>query len=1023
MPHDTSTRRDLRERLQTALGDAYTIERELGGAGMSRVFVALEVALERRVVVKVLPPDLAGMNVERFRREVSVAAQLQHPHIVPVHAAGALALDSSAGDDRGSVPYYTMPFIEGESLRTLLARDGPLPLGTVTRALHDVADALAYAHERGIVHRDIKPDNILLTGQHAVVLDFGIAKALRSAFGRGGHEAHDGGATGAGVAIGTPAYMAPEQAAADPGIDHRADIYAFGALAYELLAGRPPFTGRPPHELLAAHITEAPTPVAELRPDAPPALAALVMHCLEKRPADRPQQAAQVRDALDSIATPPVSTRASGAATVAGGARARGPLRARLRGAALAAAAAGAIAAAVALFFLWPVKPAVDDDVVAVAPFRMVGTDASLRYLREGMLDLLAAKLTGGGGPRSADPRALLSAWRRAAGSDTAALPRDRALQLAEGLGAGQLLLGEIGMVAGDRLMLRATLVRVRDGRAQAPAQVEGPADSLAQLVDQLTAQLLAVGAGEQERLSALTTTSLPALRAYLAGQSLYRHARYREAAEEFERATQLDSGFALAGIGLASASQWFGDPDALVRGLTIAWQPGARLSARDRALRDAKAGPHFPQPPMLADLLTAKLRYAEVAPDRPEAWFEAGDGLFHFGAATGTPDPDARAAAAFRRALALDSAFAPAIEHLLLLDARAGDTVSVRRLSALYLALDPRSENADGVRWRTAVALGDRAAVEALVRRSAELHPTSVHTIETVSQLDGVGLDDAERIVAGYGRSQRSGDAGAQRLAQLVSAHDRALNRGRVAEALALAGRYSPPGGSARLRTRVRDALYGDGDSTAAAQAVRELERSSSGPAATTGLQRNAQLADLCYVELWRLAQGDTQSVARSLAQLRAPRPPSAADSAFAPFAHDCTVTLEAIFASLARRPDAGAYVARLDSLARTGPFTGIAQQVGNLVVARLKEQAGDLPGALAAVRRREYFYGRVAYLSTFLREEGRLAALAGDREAAIEAYRHYVALRSAPDPVLRRDVDGVRSEIRRLEQESAGR
>jgi tetratricopeptide (TPR) repeat protein len=1020
MPHDTSTRRELRERLQTALGDAYLIERELGGAGMSRVFVAHEVALDRRVVVKVLPPDLAGMNVERFRREVSVAAQLQHPHIVPVHAAGALALDGPEGGDRGSVPYYTMPFIEGESLRALLARTGPLALGTVMRALHDVADALAYAHERGIVHRDIKPDNILLSGQHAVVLDFGIAKALRSAFGSGDVQSREGGgATGAGVAIGTPAYMAPEQAAADPAIDHRADIYAFGALAYELLAGRPPFTGRPPHELLAAHVTEPPVPVAELRPDTPPALAALVMHCLEKRPADRPQQAVQVRDALDAISTPLASTRAATAATTADAPARRHPL---LRGAALLTLAAGLIAAAVALFFLWPTRPAVDENVVAVAPFRTASGDASLRYLREGMLDLLAAKLTGEGGPRSADPRALLSAWRRAAGSDTAALPRERALQLAETLGAGQLLLGEIDAVGDDRLQLRATLVRVRDGRAQAPVQVEGPTDSLVQLVDQLTAQLLTVGAGEQERLAVLTTTSLTALRAYLAGQSLYRHARYREAAQEFERATQLDSGFALAGIGLASASQWFGDPEALVRGLTIAWQPDARLSARDRALRDAKAGPRFPQPPTLAELLTAKLRYAEVAPDRPEAWFEAGDGLFHFGAATGTPDPDARAAAAFRRALALDSAFAPAIEHLLLLDARAGDTSSVRRLSAMYLAIDPKSENADGIRWRTAVALGDEATVEALVRRSGSLHPTSVHTIETVSQLDGVGLEDAERIVSGYSRAQRSTAGGSQRLAQLVSAHDRALNRGRVAEALALARRYPSPVGSATLRTRVRDALYGDGDTTAAAQAVQELERSASAPPAT-GMQRNTQLADRCYVELWRLAHGDTATAARSIAELRAARPASAADSAFTPFARDCAITLEAVSASLAGRPDAERYVARLDSLARSGPYTGVSQQVGNLVVARLKERAGDLRGALAAVRRREYFYGRVAYLSTFLREEGRLAALTGDREAAITAYRHYVALRATPDPVLRPDVARVRAEIERLERASAGR
>jgi len=215
---------DFQTRLQTALGDAYRLERELGGGGMSRVFVAEETALGRRIVLKVLPPELgAGLSVDRFRREIQLAASLHHPNIVPLLTAG----------EADGLLYYTMPLIEGDSLRTRLAREGELPVGEAVRLLRDVVDGLAYAHEHGVVHRDIKPDNVLVSRHHAMVTDFGVAKALSEATGRAA-------LTSAGVALGTPSYMAPEQATADPHTDHRADIYAVGALAYEMLQdGRP----------------------------------------------------------------------------------------------------------------------------------------------------------------------------------------------------------------------------------------------------------------------------------------------------------------------------------------------------------------------------------------------------------------------------------------------------------------------------------------------------------------------------------------------------------------------------------------------------------------------------------------------------------------------------------------------------------------------------------------------------------------------------------------------------------------
>jgi eukaryotic-like serine/threonine-protein kinase len=277
---------DLQDQLQRTLGASYTIERELGGGGMSRVFVAEETSLGRKVVVKVLPPDLAAtVNVERFRREIQLAARLQHPHIVPV-------LSSGVSD---GLPFYTMPFIEGESLRARLSRVGKLDVDEATRILRDVLSALSYAHEHGVVHRDIKPENILLTGPFAMVADFGVAKALSASTTPGAS------ITTVGVVLGTPAYMAPEQAAGDPAANHRADIYSAGAVAYEMLCGERLFADRPAHAIMAAHALDVPASLTGKRRGIPSALADLIAKCLEKDPARRPQTEQEVLRSLDAI--------------------------------------------------------------------------------------------------------------------------------------------------------------------------------------------------------------------------------------------------------------------------------------------------------------------------------------------------------------------------------------------------------------------------------------------------------------------------------------------------------------------------------------------------------------------------------------------------------------------------------------------------------------------------------------------------------------------------------------------------
>jgi eukaryotic-like serine/threonine-protein kinase len=281
----------LAERLQAQLGPEFVIGRELGGGGMSRVFLARDTTLARDVVVKVLSPDLAAaVSVERFRREIMTVASLNHPNIVPVLRAGEV----------GALPYFLMPFIPGESLRARLTR-GPLSVRQTTSIMKDVARALAYAHEHGIVHRDIKPDNILLSGDAATVTDFGVAKAIVASRKPGAAERPPS-MTGEGITIGTPLYMAPEQAVADPTVNHSADLYALGAVAYEMLVGTPPFGGRSAAAVLAAHARETPTPIERRRYDVPRELVSLIMQCLEKEPERRPKSGSFLVRALDDSA-------------------------------------------------------------------------------------------------------------------------------------------------------------------------------------------------------------------------------------------------------------------------------------------------------------------------------------------------------------------------------------------------------------------------------------------------------------------------------------------------------------------------------------------------------------------------------------------------------------------------------------------------------------------------------------------------------------------------------------------------
>ncbi len=457
---------------------------------MSRVFLATENRLRRQVVVKVLAPETtASLSVERFEREIQVAASLQQANIVPLLAAGEICADEPGGT---ALPYYTMPFVDGESLRARVARTGALPIPDAVSILRDVARALAYAHARGVVHRDIKPDNVLLSHGAAVVTDFGIAKALSVSL-----KAQHSTLTQAGVSIGTPAYMAPEQAAGDPDTDHRTDIYAFGCLAYELLTGAPPFAGRPTPRILAAQLTETPAPLADRRPEAPPQLADLVRRCLEKQPDDRPSSADELVRTLDSV-----QNSGSLEATALSWRRERVPKWARFTAAAVAGIA---VLGLVAILFVpkslrataWTLvtrsAAVLHQGRVVVAPFENRTGDASLDPIGDMAADWISQGLGRVPNVEVVDARSALLTSKVVEHIPSLLRSSNNARALGEEVGAGTVVTGSFYRDS-DSLRFQVQLLDVATGRQTLTlAPVSGLAKSPGAIVDRLRAA--AVGA------------------------------------------------------------------------------------------------------------------------------------------------------------------------------------------------------------------------------------------------------------------------------------------------------------------------------------------------------------------------------------------------------------------------------------------------------------------------------------------------------------------------------------------------
>ncbi len=541
---------DLLEQLKQELGSLYRIEREIHGGGMSRVFLAEEMQFERKVVIKVLSPELsAGISAERFEREIKLAAQLQQANIVAVHAAGEV----------GGLPYYTMPFVEGESLRARLGR-GQMSLSEVVTVLRDTARALAYAHGKGVVHRDIKPENILLSGEAAVVTDFGIAKAVSESK----TNAPGGTLTVVGTSLGTPAYMAPEQAVGDT-VDQRADIYAWGLVAYEMLAGVHPFAGKhTAQQWITAQLTEKPQPVQQRRSGLPKGLAAIVMRCIEKEPANRPQTATELLPLLDDPALMKSGHATSRAVTRESNGTTRSlryPIAAGIAallliggyfGARRFISGPGAVGTAAA-----GSSTVADGDksinTVAVLPFTNTGGNAQDEYFSDGMTDELAHALSRVPAIRVAS-RTSSYAFKGKGVSPQ---------QIGKTLNVRGIVEGTVRR-AGDRLRVTAQLSSASDGLVVWSDSYESKAKDVFALQDEFTKAIVSALTPALAGGSALSIASRSRGTDNLAAYDLYLKGRYfwlkrgtsaiEKSIDYFNQAIDSDPEFARAYAGLALA-------------------------------------------------------------------------------------------------------------------------------------------------------------------------------------------------------------------------------------------------------------------------------------------------------------------------------------------------------------------------------------------------------------------------------------------------------------------------------------
>ena len=689
------------EELSELLAGRYAVERELGRGGTATVYLARDLRHPRNVAIKVLRPELAsGIAVDRFRAEIEIASALSHPHILPV-------FDSGGADDR---LYFVMPYVEGDTLRQRLKRERQLPVPEALQLAREVADALAYAHSRGIVHRDIKPENILLVAGHAVVTDFGIARAIA--------QATDLRLTGTGMAIGTPQYMSPEQATGDRNVDGRSDIYSLGCVLYEMLSGEPPHEGETPQEVIAHKLTSVPKSISAIRPEVPKALDQAITIALDAEPAKRYATAAEFADALGR------PSRAM---------RARRFVTSRSRWFAAGAVAGVLTITAIAAMMTRP--PALigrDGRIgVAVMPFR--ATVPQSASLSEAIPDLLSTALDGTPGVRVADPWTLWSPLRpRPNDAPRSPEPREGE-ELARRAGACCYVLGSIAQLP-PAVELSIRIYRVGSPEPWSSFATSGSPDSLPALVQRVAVELIRRFAGNSPAAVPASvehlTDSPEALKAWLRARELQRRGQVDSADAAISRAIALDSNFVIALIDASSIKSWVsfmrGEPYSNLRALA---ERAVRLSDSlpDRQRSRARA--------MLAAIDT-RGRDAADALDRiltidsldHQAWTLLAYVRSVYGWQYGATEKDA--VDAVEHALRLDSTNVPNLASRVHLAVGTNDVAEVERQLARVRAVDSSS----------AIARGTLHAVEAVLA-SDEQFPAMADRLARASTPDWIGV------------------------------------------------------------------------------------------------------------------------------------------------------------------------------------------------------------------------------------------------------------------------------------------
>jgi tetratricopeptide (TPR) repeat protein len=639
-----------------------------------------------------------------------------------------------------------------------------------------------------------------------------------------------------------------------------------------------------------------------------------------------------------------------------------------------------------------------DANAVMVLPFRVSG-DAALAVMREGMVDLLSAKLTGEGGPRAIDSRTSLSAWRRKVENERDDMPAADAVHLARSVGAGQVLLGEIVGTPG-KVIVNAKLLSALDGTEIAKAADDAPPDSMLQIVDRLVAKLLSAQSGQAHRVEALLSESLPAVQAYLEGQRLFRRGNHDAASLKFKAALDTDSTFALAGLGLALARAWAGYGEDFQRGRDAAWKFRERLPLPDREFVTAWVGENFPAPTADPVRLAAWQRIVASAPDRIEAWYALGDLYYHKGDPMNIADSDQKALDAWDKALKLDSAYVPAIAHQVPVYAARGDTAQVRKLSEwLFGRVQPEMRTRNTAAWVAATALEDEKWLKELRATVDSVTSSNARNIALEIVLLGLKQDDVPLMIETSFKAARNPE---ETQNSAILGLTQLLNMGRPKAAMELMakGEKESPGLMNFLLVGWGTTYIDLDSATVAAAASHPQVKGSTDP------------HDVCVLSTYHIVQGDFSNVRLVLDSMRAA---VAREPNLAPRVGVCVYAHEAALKVYEKAPDASAAVARLDSVLLNSSVSTIWREDFAYESMRLHLALGELEEALAAAKRvqRDQGFAR----APLLLERARIASRLGKRDEAIETYQMYLKMRANPEPGRAAEITArARSELAAL-------